>query len=47
MLSVQGVGLVWPTTIGRLEVNLVKVLKHEPLDKFNPFGLQVGFTASI
>ncbi len=43
----QGMGLVWPTSIGRLEVNLVKVLKHQACDKFNPYGLQVGFTASI
>ncbi|CAL8469714.1 g9256 [Coccomyxa elongata] len=42
-----GVGLVWPTSLGRLEVNLCKVLKHQMTDRFTAVGLQVGFTPTI
>jgi hypothetical protein len=44
---VQGFGLVWPTQVGRLEVNVVKVLRHQPFDSFNQgIGFQVGFAAA-
>ncbi|KAK9833542.1 hypothetical protein WJX81_003706 [Elliptochloris bilobata] len=38
-----GVGLVWPTTIGRLEVNWCRVLAHQPTDKVR-HGIEVGFS---
>lgn len=47
LILLQGLGVVWPTSLGRLEVNVCKVLKHQQFDKFNPFGLQVGFTPPI
>ena len=39
----QGVGLVWPTTIGRLEVNWCRVLAHQPTDVVR-HGIEVGFS---
>lgn len=47
--TLQGCGVVWPTTIGKLELNLCKVLKTERFDKLNNkgFGLQVGFSPAI
>ncbi len=38
----QGAGLVWPTQVGRLEVNLCRVLQHQPNDRVKR-GLQLGF----
>ncbi|EIE18252.1 hypothetical protein COCSUDRAFT_60448 [Coccomyxa subellipsoidea C-169] len=35
-----GLGIVWPTSIGRLEVNVCKVLKHQQPDRYTNFGLQ-------
>ena len=48
-LAVQGCGFVWPTTIGKLELNICKVLKADRHDKLlsNGFGLQVGFSPAI
>lgn len=46
-LCVQGLGVVWPTSLGRLEVNVCKVLKHQQFDRYTAFGLQVGFTPTI
>ena len=48
-VAVQGAGIVWPTTIGKLELNLCKVLKADRHDKLlsNGFGLQVGFSPAI
>ncbi|CAL5228989.1 g12227 [Coccomyxa viridis] len=44
-----GAGIVWPTTIGKLELNLCKVLKADRHDKLlsTGFGLQVGFSPAI
>ena len=39
----QGVGLVWPTTLGRLEVNWCRVLAQQPTDIARQ-GIEVGFT---
>lgn len=38
----QGVGLVWNTTLGRLEVNLCRVLARRPTDVARQ-GVEVGF----
>ena len=40
---VQGIGLVWPTNIGLLEVNWCRVLAHQPTDTVR-HGLEVGFS---
>ena len=43
-MPLQGCGIVWPTTIGKLELNICKVLKAESFDRLTSqgFGLQVG-----
>ncbi len=48
-MAMQGAGIVWPTTIGKLELNLCKVLKADRHDKLltTGFGLQVGFSPAI
>ena len=48
-VAMQGAGIVWPTTIGKLELNLCKVLKADRHDKLltTGFGLQVGFSPAI
>lgn len=40
---------MWPTTIGKVELNLCKVLKMEGSDKLikSGFGVQFGFSPSI
>ena len=42
-MRAQGVGLVWPTNIGLLEVNWCRVLAHQPTDNVR-HGLEVGFS---
>ena len=48
-MPLQGCGIVWPTTIGKLELNICKVLKAESFDRLTSqgFGLQVGFCPAI
>jgi len=49
-VALQGCGIVWPTTVGKLELNLCKVLKADRLDKIlhnGKIGLQVGFSPAI
>ena len=48
-VPLQGCGIVWPTTIGKLELNICKVLKAESFDRLTSqgFGLQVGFCPAI
>ena len=41
-LCAQGAGIVWPTTLGNLEVNWCRVLTSEPTDRAK-HGLQIGF----
>jgi hypothetical protein len=40
---------VWPTTIGKVELNLCKVLKVQGYDKLikSGFGVQFGLSPSI
>ena len=38
----QGAGIVWPTRIGKLELNACQVLTKQPFDKAR-VGLQFGF----
>jgi hypothetical protein len=38
----QGAGIVWPTRIGKLELNACQVLTKQPYDKAR-VGLQFGF----
>ena len=42
-LRCQGAGLVWPTRIGRLELNVCQVLTGQEHDKVKR-GIQFGFT---
>jgi hypothetical protein len=44
--SLQGVGVIWPTAIGRLEINLAQVLRRHATDQIRS-GLQFGFTTTI
>ena len=39
--------MVWPTRVGKLEVNMCRVLRFQPQDRFNTYGLQVGFSPSM
>lgn len=41
-LTLQGAGIVWPTKIGKLELNLCQVLARQPFDQPRT-GLQFGF----
>lgn len=43
--GVQGVGLVWPTNFGNVEVNYSQVLSAKDMDRAKP-GLQLGFNIS-
>ena len=45
--AAQGLGVVWPTRVGKLEVNMCRVLRFQPQDRFNTYGLQVGFSPSM
>ena len=40
--TLQGAGIVWPTRIGKLELNACQVLTKQPFDKAL-VGLQFGF----
>lgn len=40
--GMQGVGLLWPTGFGDLEVNFCRILKSQPTDRIKR-GVQVGF----
>lgn len=40
--ALQGAGIVWPTKIGKLELNLCQVLARQPFDQPR-VGLQFGF----
>jgi hypothetical protein len=44
----QGVGLVWPTSIGKLELNVGRVLRSQPHDALvgTPWGVQFGFAST-
>ncbi len=42
LVTLQGAGIVWPTKIGKLELNLCKVLARQPFD-LPRTGLQFGF----
>ena len=43
---VQGAGIIWPMTIGRLEVNFAHVLRKQASDQIRN-GIQFGFTTSF
>ncbi|CAI5482151.1 unnamed protein product [Closterium sp. Yama58-4] len=47
MRCTAGVGLVWPTLIGRLEANYCFILRKHPHDVAVKHGLQVGFNAAL
>lgn len=38
----QGAGIVWPTRIGKLELNVCQVLAKQPFDR-SRVGLNFGF----
>lgn len=40
--SPQGAGVVWPTAIGKLELNVCQVLARQPHDQAR-VGVQFGF----
>ena len=42
----QGVGIIWPTAIGRLEINLAQILRRHATDQIRG-GIQFGFTTTI
>lgn len=42
----QGVGVIWPTAIGRLEINMAQVLRRQATDQIRG-GIQFGFTTTI
>lgn len=42
----MGVGVIWPTAIGRLEINMAQVLRRQATDQIRG-GIQFGFTTTI
>ena len=47
-MRMQGLGLVWPTSIGKLELNVGRVLRAQPQDALvtAPYGIQFGFAST-
>ncbi len=41
-IAAQGAGIIWPTRIGKMELNVSQVLSRQPLDQTR-IGLQFGF----
>lgn len=46
LCCLQGAGIVWATSIGRLELNVCQVLRRGEFDRVKR-GLQFGFSAPL